>query len=136
MSEIGSFKYNCNYNSNLDLDNLISDSVKLPISKDRNKFIVVGSRSHMSKETELYIEEMKKLYGSVEILSRGSSLKICMIAEGKADVYPRYAPTMEWDTAAGHAIAKYAGFDVLQFKTKKEVKYNKKNLLNPWFIVK
>ena len=136
MSEIGSFKYNCNYNSNLDLDNLISDSVKLPISKDRNKFIVVGSRSHMSKETELYIEEMKKLHGSVEILSRGSSLKICMIAEGKADVYPRYAPTMEWDTAAGHAIAKYAGFDVLQFKTKKEVKYNKKNLLNPWFIVK
>ena len=90
----------------------------------------------MSKETELYIEEMKKLHGSVEILSRGSSLKICMIAEGKADVYPRYAPTMEWDTAAGHAIAKYAGFDVLQFKTEKEVKYNKKNLLNPWFIVK
>ena len=49
-----------------------------------------------------------------------------MIAEGKADVYPRYAPTMEWDTAAGHAIAKYAGFDVLQFKTEKEVKYNKR----------
>jgi len=136
MSEIGSFKSNSNYNSNFDLDNLISDSLKLPISKDRNKFVIVGSRSHMSKETELYIEEMKKLHGSVEILSRGSSLKICMIAEGKADVYPRYAPTMEWDTAAGHAIAKYAGFDVLQFKTEKEVKYNKKNLLNPWFIVK
>ena len=136
MSEIGSFKSNCNYNSNFDLDNLISDSSKLPFSKNRNKFIIVGSRSHMSKETELYIEEMKKLHGSVEILSRGSSLKICMIAEGKADVYPRYAPTMEWDTAAGHAIAKYAGFDVLQFKTEKEVKYNKKNLLNPWFIVK
>ena len=136
MSEIGSFKSNCADNSNLDLDNLISDSLKLPISKNRNKFIIVGSRSHMSKETELYIEEMKKLHGSVKILSRGSSLKICMIAEGKADVYPRYAPTMEWDTAAGHAIAKYAGFDVLQFKTEKEVKYNKKNLLNPWFIVK
>ena len=136
MSEIGSFKSNCTDNSNFDLENLISDSIKLPISKNRNKFIVVGSRSHMSKETELYIEEMKKLHGIVEILSRGSSLKICMIAEGKADVYPRYAPTMEWDTAAGHAIAKYAGFDVLQFKTEKEVTYNKKNLLNPWFIVK
>ena len=129
MSEIGSFKSNCNYNSNFDLDNLISDSLKLPFSKDRNKFVIVGSRSHMSKETELYIEEMKKLHGSVEILSRGSSLKICMIAEGKADVYPRYAPTMEWDTAAGHAIAKYAGFDVLQFKTEKEVKYNKKEFV-------
>ena len=135
MSEIGSFKSNCNYNSNFDLDNLISDSLKLPISKDRNKFIIVGSRSHMSKETELYIEEMKK-YMEVLRFYQEDPLENCMIAEGKADVYPRYAPTMEWDTAAGHAIAKYAGFDVLQFKTEKEVKYNKKNLLNPWFIVK
>ena len=59
-----------------------------------------------------------------------------MVAEGLADEYPRYAPTMEWDTAAGHAIAKAAGFNVYQYNTNKEVEYNKPNLLNPWFLVK
>ena len=58
-----------------------------------------------------------------------------MVAEGRADSYPRYAPTMEWDTAAGHAIVKFAGFSVLQYNTNKEVIYNKENLLNPWFLV-
>ena len=58
-----------------------------------------------------------------------------MVAEGRADAYPRYAPTMEWDTAAGHAIAKMAGFSVLEYKTNKELVYNKINLLNPWFLV-
>ena len=89
----------------------------------------------MTKETELFFEEMKKEHGDIEILSVGSSLKICMVAEGKADAYPRYAPTMEWDTAAGHAIAKYAGFSVQQYKLDKDVVYNKQNLLNPWFLV-
>ena len=59
-----------------------------------------------------------------------------MVAEGKADVYPRYAPTMEWDTAAGHAIVNYAGFSVKQYNSEKDVIYNKENLLNPWFIAK
>ena len=58
-----------------------------------------------------------------------------MVAEGKADAYPRYAPTMEWDTGAGHAIAKYAGFSVKQYNSSKEVVYNKHSLLNPWFLV-
>ena len=58
-----------------------------------------------------------------------------MVAEGKADVYPRYAPTMEWDTAAGHAIANMAGFKVLKYRSNEEIKYNKKSLLNPWFLV-
>ena len=59
-----------------------------------------------------------------------------MVAEGIADIYPRYAPTMEWDTAAGHAIAKYAQAQVINAETKEELNYNKENLLNPWFIVK
>ena len=80
-------------------------------------------------------KEKKKEYGKVEVIAVGSSLKICLVAEGKADAYPRYAPTMEWDTAAGHAIAKMAGFSVLQYNTKKEVVYNKEELLNPWFLV-
>jgi len=65
----------------------------------------------------------------------GSSLKICMVAEGRADAYPRYAPTMEWDTGAGHAIAKMAGFAVTQYDTSNEIVYNKEDLLNPWFLV-
>ena len=71
----------------------------------------------------------------IDILSIGSSLKICMVAEGKADAYPRYAPTMEWDTAAGHAIARFAGFTIKQYNTSQEIKYNKEKLLNPWFLV-
>jgi len=108
----------------------------LPIKNENKLFTIVGSRSHMSEETELFFEEMKKEHGDVELLAIGSSLKLCMVAEGKADVYPRYAPTMEWDTGAGHAIAKAAGFKVLQYQSNNELIYNKENLLNPWFLVK
>ena len=66
----------------------------------------------------------------------GSSLKICLVAEGSADVYPRFAPTMEWDTAAGHAIAVSAGKKLIDCETNKEMIYNRKNLKNKWFIVK
>lgn len=69
------------------------------------------------------------------MVSSGSSIKLCLVAEGKADVYPRLAPTMEWDTAAGHGVAKYAGCSVYNYETKNEVVYNKENLLNPWFVV-
>lgn len=108
----------------------------LPIERRREVFTIVGSRSHMSKETELFFEEMKQTHGQLDLLAVGSSLKLCMVAEGKADVYPRYAPTMEWDTGAGHAIAKAAGFQVLQYQSNEELVYNKENLLNPWFLVK
>jgi 3'(2'), 5'-bisphosphate nucleotidase len=72
----------------------------------------------------------------VNVISSGSSLKICLVAEGKANVYPRFGPTMEWDTAAGHAIAKYAGKNIYLTDENTELKYNKENLLNPWFVVK
>jgi 3'(2'), 5'-bisphosphate nucleotidase len=58
-----------------------------------------------------------------------------MVAEGNADVYPRLAPTMEWDTAAGHAIVKFAGKKIVQYENNENLVYNKENLLNPWFIV-
>tara|TARA_B100000767_G_scaffold168933_1_gene158160 strand:- start:3056 stop:3820 length:765 start_codon:yes stop_codon:yes gene_type:complete len=108
----------------------------LPIEYQREVFTIVGSRSHMNKETELFFEDMKKAHGDLELLAVGSSLKLCMVAEGKADIYPRYAPTMEWDTGAGHAIAKAAGFKVVQYQSNEELVYNKENLLNPWFLVK
>ena len=119
-----------------DLDDLIERSNKLPIDYKRENYVIVGSRSHMSEETEEFFDEKKKEHGNVEVMAVGSSLKLCMVAEGKADAYPRYAPTMEWDTGAGDAICRMAGFQVLQYNTDKSVEYNKENLLNPWFLVK
>ncbi len=104
-------------------------------NSENNKVRVVGSRSHMNSETQEYIEILKQTGRDVEIVSKGSSLKFCIIAEGKADVYPRFAPTMEWDTAAGQAICNSVGIDVISQETKEPLLYNKKNLLNPRFIV-
>ena len=136
MHKLGSYKH-LNINKEIkDIDDLISSAIELPIDSTRDTYTMVGSRSHMSAETEEFFEEKRKEHGDVEVIAVGSSLKLCMVAEGKADVYPRYAPTMEWDTAAGHAIAKYAGFSVKQYNSSEDVVYNKENLLNPWFLVK
>jgi 3'(2'), 5'-bisphosphate nucleotidase len=117
------------------LETVISMSDTLPINYKRKNYVIVGSRSHMSVETEAFFEQKKKEHGNVEIMAVGSSLKLCMVAEGKADAYPRYAPTMEWDTGAGHAIAKFAGFSVKKYNSSKDLVYNKEDLLNPWFLV-
>ena len=90
----------------------------------------------MNSETEKFIANLKAKHGKVEFISKGSSLKICMVAEGLANIYPRFAPTMEWDTAAGHAIALGVGCTVTQSDEKTPLVYNKEDLLNPWFIVK
>jgi len=96
---------------------------------------VVASRSHMSPETETFIDALSKAGHEVELTSAGSSLKLCLVAEGAADVYPRFGPTMEWDTAAAHAVALEAGRKVNQYPSGEPLRYNKENLLNPWFIV-
>ncbi|NNE75759.1 MAG: 3'(2'),5'-bisphosphate nucleotidase CysQ [Pricia sp.] len=106
-----------------------------PARKSKTYLRVVGSRSHMNEETVDFIERLKKEYSEVEIVSKGSSLKFCLVAEGKADVYPRFAPTMEWDTAAGHAICKAVGLKVISVGANKELIYNKDNLINPYFLV-
>lgn len=118
------------------VDSLISKAHRLPYQEEaqRSSFIIVASRSHLTPETEAYIEEMKQKHQEVETVSKGSSLKLCLIAEGKADVYPRFAPTMEWDTAAGHAIIRAMGKEVYQAGTQHPLVYNKEDLLNPWFI--
>lgn len=117
------------------LDGLIEAAVRLPEEKMQERFVIVASRSHLTPETEVYIEEMKRQHPVVELISSGSSIKICLVAEGKADVYPRFAPTMEWDTAAGHAIARAAGMEIYQAGKQEPLLYNKEDLLNPWFIV-
>jgi 3'(2'), 5'-bisphosphate nucleotidase len=106
-----------------------------PKQGDSNPIQVVGSRSHMSQETLDFIDRLKQTGKEIEIVSKGSSLKFCLVAEGNADVYPRYAPTMEWDTAAGQAICNAVGIEVISKLTNQSLLYNKENLLNPWFLV-
>lgn len=102
---------------------------------ERQTVRVVASRSHMSPETEAFVENLRRAGKTVEFTSSGSSLKICLVAEGAADVYPRFAPTMEWDTAAAHAIATFAGRRVSHWTSGHPLIYNKPDLLNPWFLV-
>lgn len=117
------------------LEELMQRADRLPLAHESDTFVVVASRSHLSLETESYIEQMKQQHPKVELISCGSSIKICRVAEGTAQVYPRFAPTMEWDTAAGHAIARAAGMEIYQADKDVPLQYNKENLLNPWFIV-
>ena len=114
---------------------LIGRSSKLPLSQPNDQpYTIAGSRSHGTPELEAFVEEKRRQYGQVEFISAGSSLKLCLVAEGRADIYPRTGPTMEWDTAAGQAIVENAGGQVLQYETEQALSYNKENLLNPWFV--
>lgn len=90
----------------------------------------VCSRTHLNPETAAYLGRFE----APETISRGSSLKFLLIANGEAQVYPRLGPTSEWDTAAAQAIVEAAGGTVLEYETDQPLRYNKENLLNPWFI--
>ena len=115
---------------------LMAQAEPMPLADSRHDdYVVVASRSHLTPETQFFIDEMQRLHSQVRTVSSGSSIKICMVAEGTADAYPRYAPTMEWDTAAGDAIARAAGRSVTDSATGLPLLYNKENLLNPWFLV-
>ena len=118
------------------LEEMKASAFRMPCAETNEVFVIVASRSHLSAETEEYIEEKRKIYPHVELVSVGSSIKICKVCEGLADEYPRFAPTMEWDTAAGHAIAKASGAEIYQAGKEEPLKYNKPDLLNPWFVVK
>jgi 3'(2'), 5'-bisphosphate nucleotidase len=112
---------------------------------------IVASKSHCNDETRQFISDLEKDHGAAELVSSGSSLKLCMVAEGSADIYPRIAPTMEWDTAAAHAVVVAAGGAVFEYDESLPVaaysvsesmhespcalRYNKENLLNPYFVV-
>ncbi len=98
---------------------------------DKNLRVVV-SRSHINDETNNYIKKLNE----PKLISCGSSLKFLYIADNKADIYPRFGPTMEWDTAAAHSILSALGIQVINLDTGRELSYNKENLLNPYFIIK
>ncbi len=134
--DLGAFKIeNITRLDGASLGDLTARAVRLPLKEQRDEFVIVASRSHSTPETEAYIERMRQKHAAVRLCSSGSSLKICLVAEGKADVYPRFAPTMEWDTAAGHAIMRAVGGEIWQAGGEGPLRYNKGDLLNPWFIV-
>jgi len=92
---------------------------------------IVGSRSHRGSSLDAFLEKV----GDADMLPMGSSLKFCVVAEGRADVYPRLGPTSEWDTAAAQAVVEQAGGQVLKLDGK-SLSYNEKpEILNPWFVV-
>jgi len=123
------------------LKEILKNSDRLPcydtsLDSQDSPFVIVGSRSHPSMEFEVFVKTMRKQHSKVEVISSGSSLKLCLVAEGRADIYPRLGPTMEWDTAAGQAVVEQANGSVLNYETGEPLQYNKKNLLNSWFIAK
>jgi len=138
FGEVGLGAYKIQQASKIfDASDLFAHAEKLPKTGGKGYFGIVASRSHRSDTTNDFIHGMEKKHANVRVITKGSSLKLCMIAEGEADLYPRFAPTSEWDIAAGHAIVKASGGRIYQaLAPDKELIYNKEDLLNPWFVAK
>jgi 3'(2'), 5'-bisphosphate nucleotidase len=134
-ADTGAYKLEINDALADDIEGVIGSALRLPLNQPERRFRVVGSRSHLSEETEMFVDGLRTTHKDLEFVSSGSSIKLCLVAEGSADVYPRFAPTMEWDTAAGQAICEIAGKTVIDYKTNSALLYNKENLLNNWFTV-
>ncbi|MCY2686941.1 3'(2'),5'-bisphosphate nucleotidase CysQ [Salinimicrobium sp. TH3] len=118
------------------IENILDKAEEISPSGHENSIRIVGSRSHMNDDTLQYIEELKRKYGKeIEVVSKGSSLKFCLVAEGEAHIYPRFAPTMEWDTVAGQAICEAVGLNCISRETGRPMTYNRENLLNGHFFV-
>ena len=118
------------------IENLLKAAIKLPTQKLPKKYTVVASRSHLSRELNQHIDKLKNIYGEVDITNVGSSIKQCWVAEGKAHEYLRLGTTMEWDTAAGQCILEQAGGQIIDLETQKQMRYNKENMKNNFFIAK
>lgn len=112
----------------------IGQITRLPEHMQR-PYTVVASVSHMNADTEAYIQTLREAHPDLQLIQGGSSLKLCRVAEGSADIYPRLGPTCEWDTAAAHAVVRAAGGDVTSHADGLTLRYNKADLLNPYFIV-
>ncbi len=100
-----------------------------------NKISALVSRSHIDENTEIFLQSLRNEGKEIEKISIGSALKFGLVAEGKADIYPRFSPSMEWDTAAGHILIQEVGKTLFVADTKLPLLYNKKSLLNPGFLV-
>jgi 3'(2'), 5'-bisphosphate nucleotidase len=130
----GAFKITIDGDAAHGMEELMERAARLPVGIGPQSYTVVGSRSHLSPETQQYIDKLSTEEPGLDFVSIGSSLKLCLVAEGTAHIYPRFGPTMEWDTAAGQAIVEVSGGKVLIAGTDVPVRYNKPDLLNPYFI--
>ena len=115
-------------------EEILKNATKIDVNQEFNgELRVVASRSHLSDETKQAIEKIDKKF-NVSFKSRGSSLKMCLLAVGEAEYYPRFSPTMEWDTAAGQIVLIASGGKIIDVNTNQSLIYNKENLLNPNFL--
>jgi 3'(2'), 5'-bisphosphate nucleotidase len=133
--DVNPFKLNLSDRKSFDYDKEILIGEPLSVSKEKNPLRVVVSRSHLDDKTKIYLDELQKKFPSVKTVSAGSSLKFCRIAEGNAEIYLRFSPTMEWDTAAGQAIAEASGACMVSLPEYGVFPYNKPVLRNGGFLL-
>lgn len=131
--EDGAFKI-VTQDENITFPEIWDFGFKLPVVTDKKSYRIITSRSHSNGETNRFIETIREAHDTCEIVYAGSSIKFCRLAEGNADIYPRFAPTMEWDTAAGHAILMACGKNIWTTDHSSVLSYNKPDLRNPFFI--
>ena len=136
-ANFGSYKFTLEKNG-LDYleSNLFELAQRLPLQKLPKHYTVIASRSHLSREINTHLDKLKNLYGTLDIINCGSSIKQCLVAEGKAHEYPRLGITMEWDTAAGQCILEQSGNALIDLSTHEAMRYNKTNMENNFFIAK
>lgn len=108
-----------------------SEPIKCATPKD--SIVIAASRSHVSRDVQKLVLSLRTRYRSIEYISAGSALKFCLIAEGRAHMYPRFGTTMEWDTAAGQILVEEAGGGVVDMINQESLMYNKEDLRNPSF---
>lgn len=137
LQGVGAFRCRNEKNFSQPFDYLIQFATPLPLASPDDKcFRVVASRSHFNQETADFVKSVDTKGKKVSLVNKGSSLKLCLVATGEADIYPRLGPTMEWDTAAAHAVVRASGKNVYRVDNGRELEYNKENLLNPYFVVR
>lgn len=118
------------------LEDLLASARRLPVQALPKNYTVIASRSHLSRTINDRLDQLKALYGTVDMINAGSSIKQCWVAEGRAHEYPRFGTTMEWDTAAGQCILEEAGKKLIDLATGLPMRYNKESLENNFFIAK
>jgi 3'(2'), 5'-bisphosphate nucleotidase len=120
------------------LRDLVELAIELPLHRIGKRYTdrlnLVGSRLHGTEDLADFVDKMKQEYNDIGFVSAGSALKFCLVAEGSADLYPRFGPTMEWDTAAGQCVVEQSGGTVLSMREKRPLAYNKQDLHNPHFF--
>lgn len=132
----GSFLCTHPKNYSQPVEYLVQFADRLPVVTEDTYYRIVASRSHFNIDTENFIHSVDTGGKEIRLVSKGSSLKLCMVASGEADIYPRLGPTMEWDVAAACAVVAGAGKRVLRLDDNRELEFNKRELLNPYFVVR